>query len=70
MNDYLMQYVRYIQNTGMARLPIQHFDDDWEPIGPSVRAQLLQAGITMEESGTMVLRHEFQGASEPTGEKP
>lgn len=36
----LVQYLQYIYNTG-GNCTIAIFDDDWEPIGPKVRAELM-----------------------------
>lgn len=50
MNDHLKQYVRYIRNTGRAPLAVAVFDEDWEPIGPRVRADLTRAGLVTEDA--------------------
>lgn len=55
MNDYLLQYVEYIRNTG-GRVSIVHFDDDWEPIGVMVRGDLLKAGLVEEKDGFLTER--------------
>jgi hypothetical protein len=53
MSDYLKQYVQYIINTGMADtgLPQTMFDEDWEPIGPRLRRDLLGQRWCAESSG-------------------
>ena len=47
---HLQKYLDYIKNTGGSP-KIEHFDEDWEPIGPMVRLELLDAGMTYEEDG-------------------
>ena len=45
-------YVRYIINTGQVPLPVEAFDDDWEPAGYMIRPVLLALGwITEREDG-------------------
>jgi predicted phage terminase large subunit-like protein len=50
-NDHLQEYLAYIRNTGQVPLPVADFDDDWEPIGPNVRRQLVAAGLAVESAG-------------------
>lgn len=57
----LQQYVDYINNTGMVPLRIDLFDDDQEPIGPMVRAELQKGGfIYYDPSGGILLRPDLQ----------
>lgn len=42
---HLHKYVDYINNTGRKPLPISAFDDDWEPVGPMIRADMQAAGL-------------------------
>lgn len=59
----LVQYLQYVQNTG-GNATISGFDDDWEPIGPSLRRELMPefmvenvAGkIELTEAGKAALR--------------
>jgi len=51
--EHLQKYVEYIDNTGGVT-PDQ-FDDDWEPIGPLIRADLLKAGMVKVEDGQLVV---------------
>ncbi len=51
MTNKLLEYVDYIRNTGRVPLPIVMFDEDWEPIGPRVRADLVAAGLVAETEG-------------------
>ena len=39
IKPHLIQYLQYIHNTG--GVTAAQFDDDWEPIGPAVREQLV-----------------------------
>lgn len=56
MSDHLKRYVDYIKNTGAVPLPIGQFDDDWEPIGPMVRRDLVTAGLVDERDGGLYLK--------------
>lgn len=47
-------YIEYIKNTGGEPL-IKFFDDDWEPIGPMVRRDMLLADVTRECDGKVFL---------------
>lgn len=57
MSEYLKQYLQYLDNTGHADdgLPIAAFDDDWEPVGPMVRRDLLGKRWTAETGGKIFL---------------
>ena len=44
----LQKYVDYINNTGDFELHAHHFDDDWEPIGPIVRKDMMDLGLIFE----------------------
>lgn len=37
---HLIQYLQYIHNTG-GGVTAEQFDDDWAPIGPKLRAELV-----------------------------
>lgn len=57
----LQQYVDYINNTAMEPLPVAAFDDDQEPIGHMVRAELQKGGfIYYDPSGGILLRPDLQ----------
>lgn len=46
------EYTDYIRNTGMVPLPIEIFDDDWDPIGNLMRRDMVKANlITVEQDG-------------------
>lgn len=50
------KYLDYIKNTGGSPT-IEMFDDDWEPIGPMVRRDMLKAGlIEVTESGRLKIK--------------
>ncbi len=53
-NSYYKQYLDYIKNTGGSPL-IEHFDYDWEPIGPLVRRDLKQDILIYERDGKIFL---------------
>ncbi len=51
-NPYYKKYLEAIRyNPTVAQ-----FDDDWEPIGPKVRADLLTAGLIEEREGKLFNR--------------
>lgn len=53
---HLNKYVDYIRNTGMGPLAVHLFDEDHEPIGPSLRKALVAAGlVTQDEDGLRVV---------------
>lgn len=52
MTAHLKQYVDHIRNTGQVPLLVSMFDDDWEPIGPRVRKDLLAAGMIVKVETT------------------
>lgn len=54
-SDYLKQYVKYVRNTAQRPLAIAAFDDDWEPVGPRVRADLERAGLIEQSMGALML---------------
>ena len=58
MTQHLKKYAEYIVNTGQAWPKIAHFDEDWEPVGPMVREQMRSAGLTLEDSGVIILTSE------------
>lgn len=47
-NSHLKQYVDYINNTKRVPLRIDWFDEDHEPVGPIVRADMVEAGLITE----------------------
>jgi hypothetical protein len=47
-HEYLASYVSYIRNTGLVPLPSWVFDDDLDPVGPQLRARLVEAGLITE----------------------
>lgn len=52
---HLQPYVDYLNNVGKYPSPAAWFDDDWEPIGPTVRKQLSEAGLAETEDGQVFL---------------
>lgn len=53
--EALSKYITYIENTNRAPLPIEMFDEDWEPIGPMVRNRLVASGLVTETDGGLRL---------------
>lgn len=52
--DPLQKYVDYLKNVG-GPIALVSFDDDWEPIGLSIRARLVAAGKAFELNGRIGL---------------
>ncbi|HEX2556714.1 MAG TPA: hypothetical protein VHK86_00190 [Nitrososphaera sp.] len=50
----LIQYLQYVKNTG-GNANINQFDDDWEPIGPMLRAELIPTYIVEGPDRNLVL---------------
>lgn len=55
MPSHLDKYVQYIRNTGRIGLRVSMFDDDWEPIGPQVRRDLVEAKMITQSGGKIYL---------------
>lgn len=55
MPSHLDKYVQYIKNTGLIPLRVSHFDEDWEPIGPQVRRDLVSAKMIKQHGGQIYL---------------
>lgn len=51
---HLIQYCRYIVNTG-GNATIVGFDDDWEPVGPMVRRDLIPKYAVENADGKLEL---------------
>lgn len=51
---HLIQYLRYVQNTG-GNATFEVFDEDWEPIGPKLRAELMPTYIRETKDGKLDL---------------
>lgn len=45
----LQKYVDYIRYTGRVPLRREWFDEDWDPIGPQLRRDLVAAGLVTDE---------------------
>lgn len=56
MAEHLQKYLDYIRNTKRVPLKTEWFDEDWDPVGPMVRSQLVEAGlITVESDGIRIV---------------
>ena len=51
---HLDKYISYLRNAGRPLLTTE-FDDDWAPIGPTVRKQLKESGLSAEHEGWIQL---------------
>ena len=55
------KYLEYIDNTG-GEPTIEQFDEDWEPIGPIVRMDMIEAGVaTMTTLGKIKRKCNCEG---------
>ncbi len=57
MSKYHQQFLDYITNTG-GHPTIGMFDEDWEPVGPMVRKDLIKMELIKEENGVITLRED------------
>jgi hypothetical protein len=56
MNERFDKYLQYIKNTGGKPL-VSWFDDDWEPIGPTIRNEMLAAGLIDIKDGIITCKN-------------
>jgi hypothetical protein len=56
MSDHLGKYVDYINNSGREPLPVAMFDEDWKPIGPIIRKDMMAADLIQERADGIYLR--------------
>lgn len=54
-SNHLQKYIDYIKNTGQEWLSIEQFDDDWAPIGFTVRQDMLLQNMIEERDGKIRL---------------
>jgi len=60
MGEVYTKYIEYIKNTG-GNPKIEWFDEDWEPIGPSVRQRMAELGLTKEDDGYIMAEEDKDG---------
>lgn len=48
----LVDYIRYVLNTA-GNVTVEGFDDDWAPVGPMVRADLIPKYVEIRDDGTL-----------------
>jgi len=53
MEERFKKYIDYIANTG-GFPTIDQFDDDWDPVGPTVRKDLIKFGLVQEFDGIII----------------
>lgn len=61
MESRYKKYLEYITKTGGSP-KVEWFDEDWEPIGPGIRARMEIEGLIYEKDGCLYL-------TEPTPQK-
>ena len=47
------RYIDYMKNVG-GKIKIEYFDEDWEPIGPSLRKGMKEAGLIIEDKESVI----------------
>lgn len=57
--SHLKQYTGYLRNAG-GSVTLAQFDDDWEPIGPMVRADLRKYKMAEEKDGRIYPKDQSQ----------
>lgn len=50
------EYIQYLRNAGDGSVSTAAFDEDWEPIGPRVRADLVREGRCYEADGKIHIK--------------
>lgn len=58
--SHLKQYIDYINNTGGSPT-IAQFDEDWEPIGPTLRADMIKYKMITERDGKLYVNEGAKG---------
>ena len=56
--DYYDRYIKYIKGCGYCK--IQDFDEDWDPVGPQIRSELVNMGRAIEKHGTITLNNRYE----------
>lgn len=51
--NHFERYIDYINNAENPK--IEHFDEDWEPIGAKIREDMKQAQLIYEKDGKVYL---------------
>jgi hypothetical protein len=52
---YYRLYLEYIANAG-GKPTIAHFDEDWQPLGPTLRADMVRLGLVEEVDGSIIAK--------------
>ncbi len=60
------KYLQYVQNTG-GNATVAQFDDDWDPIGPMVRRDIMPDLVTTDDAGFLVLTDQGRAVLEQDG---
>lgn len=47
------RYIDYMKNVG-GKIKIEYFDEDWSPIGPSLRRSMKEAGLIIEDKESVI----------------
>lgn len=63
VQEHHKQYLQYVINTG-GYATVDNFDEDWEPIGPMLRADLMPEFIVENDGGKIVLTEAGKAALE------
>ena len=63
IKEHHKQYLQYVINTG-GYVTADDFDEDWEPIGPMLRADLVPEFIEEDSDGKLILTEAGKSALE------
>jgi len=64
MPDHLNKYCKYVRNTNNRPLAAAFFDEDWEPIGPNLRADMERRGLIEQALGGLMLTDAGEAAAD------
>jgi len=67
LRPHLKKYLQYVVNTD-GNASIDDFDDDWEPIGPLLRSELVPVYMVAGENGKLKLTAEGIAALEQSND--
>lgn len=61
IKPHLVKYLEYVQNTG-GNATVADFDEDWEPIGPTLRGELMPQFMFVGSGGKLALTEHGRAA--------
>lgn len=60
------QFLEYVRNTA-GNATVAHFDEDWEPVGPFVRREIMPDLVITDDAGFLLLTDQGRAALEQDG---